>query len=87
MQPAEKVSVKNLNALVILELGEKLDVKKSVGDRDYQYLAAHFDMSFRDIDLISEKDDRTREVLRCVGRNPTNTVSKLRQILVDQKYK
>ena len=82
----------------MLELGVKLDVKKSDGDRDYGYLAAHFDMSTEDIDLISEKHDQTKEVLGCVGRNPTNTVSKLRQILVkmerndcvaiiDQKYK
>ena len=96
-QPAKQVSVKNLNALVILELCKKLDVKKSVGG-DYRFLAAYFDMSTEDIDLISEKDDRTKEVLSYVGRNSTNTVSKLREIfvkmerddcvaIIDEKYK
>ena len=83
-QPAEKVSVKNLNALVMLQLGKKLDVKNSDGG-DFRYLAAYFDMSTEAIDLISEKDDRTKEVLSYVGRNPTNTVSKLREIFVEME--
>ena len=68
----------------MLQLCKKLDVKKSVGG-DYRYLAAYFDMSTEDIDLISEKDDRTKEVLSYVGRNPTNTVSKLREIFVEME--
>ena len=83
-QPAEKVSVKNLNALVMLQLGKKLDVKKSDGG-DFRYLAAYFDMSTQDIDLIFEKDDRTKEVLSYIGGNPANTVSKLREILVEME--
>ena len=68
----------------MLQLCKKLDVKKSDGG-DYRYLAAHFDMSTQDIDLISEKDDRTKEVLSYIGGNPANTVSKLREILVEME--
>ena len=68
----------------MLQLGKKLDVKNSDGG-DFRYLAAYFDMSTQDIDLISEKDDRTKKVLSYIGGNPANTVSKLREILVEME--
>ena len=96
-QCAEKVSIKDLNALVMLDLCKKLNIESPAGC-DYKYLAAHFGMSWDDIKLISQEKDRTQEILKWIGQTPQNTVAKLREILVkmerndcvaiiDEKYK
>ena len=79
-QLGEKVSIKDLHALVMLELCQKLNIERAVGC-DYRHLAAHFDMSSDDIHLISQKKDPTKEVLKWLGQNPQNTVAKFRETL------
>ena len=92
----EKVSIKDLHGLVMLQLCSKLDINLSVGC-DYRYLAAHFDMTYERITRISQGQNKTHEVLRWIGLNPRNTVAKLREILntmerddcveiIDKKY-
>ena len=81
-QPAEKVGIKDLNALVMLELCKKLNIECAVGC-DYRELAARFEMTSDDINLISQGKDQTQEVLKWAGRKPENTVSKLREKLVE----
>ena len=83
-QLGEKVSIKDLHALVMLELCQKLNIERAVGC-DYRHLAAHFDMSSDDIHLISQKKDPTKEVLEWLGQNPQNTVAKFRETLVKMK--
>ena len=34
---------------------------------------------------IFQEQDKTQEVLNWIGRNPTNTVAKLREILVEMR--
>ena len=34
---------------------------------------------------VSQGQDKTQEVLNWIGRNPTNTVAKLREILVEMR--
>ena len=82
VQSGDNVSIKDLNLLVMLQLCEKLDIEQSLGG-DYKYLAAHFHMTNDHIIRISQGQNKTREVLNWIGRNPRNTVAKLRQILVD----
>ena len=79
-ESGEKVSIKDLDALVMLQLCSKLDIKLSVGG-DYRYLAAHFGISYDHITRISQGDDKTHEVMSCIGTSPGNTVAKLREIL------
>ena len=84
MQSGDNVSIKDLNSLVMLQLCKKLDIEQSLGG-DYRYLAAHFHMPNDDITAISQGQNKTREVLNWIGRNPGNTVAKLKQILVDMR--
>ena len=84
MQSRENVTIKDLNLLVMLQLCDKLDIKQSLGS-DYRYLAAHFDMPNDHLMRISQGQDKTQEVLNWIGRNPTNTVAKLREILVEMR--
>ena len=82
MQSGHNVSIKDLNSLVMLQLCKKLDIEQRLGG-DYKDVAAHFGMPNDDITTISQGQNKTREVLNWIGRNPRNTVAKLRQILVD----
>ena len=84
MQCRDNVSIKDLNSLVMLQLCKKLDIEQSLGG-DYRYLAAHFRMPNDHIMRISQEQNKTREVLNWIGRNPGNTVAKLKQILVDMR--
>ena len=84
MQSRENVSIKDLNSLVMLQLCEKLDIEQKLGG-DYKYLAAHVRMPNDHIMRISQEQNKTREVLNWIGRNPTNTVAKLREILVEMR--
>ena len=83
-QLGEKVSIKDLHALVMLELCQKLNIERAVGC-DYRHLAAHFYMSSDDIHLISRKMNPTREVLEWVVEHPQYTLAKLRETLVKMK--
>ena len=83
-QCAEKVSIKDLHASVILELCKKLNIESSAGC-NYEYLAAHFDMSSDNIHLISQKKNPTKEVLKWIGQKPKNSVAKLRETLVEME--
>ena len=83
-QLAEKVSIKDLHALVMLKLSKKLNIESSAGC-NYEYLAAHFDMSSDNIHLISQKKNPTKEVLKWIRQNPENTVAKLRETLVEME--
>ena len=76
----EKVSIKDLNALVMLQLCRKLDINLSAG-YNYRDLAARFGMSYERLTQISQGQNKTHEVLSWIGLNPRNTVSKLRGIL------
>ena len=80
----EKVSIKDLDAWVMLELCRKLDINQSVG-YDYRHLAAKFGMSYENITQISQGQNKTHAVLNWIGLNPKNTVSKLRKILITMK--
>ena len=68
----------------MLELCQKLNIECAIGC-DYRHLAAHYDMKSDDIDLISQKGNPTKEVLKWVGQKPQNTVAKFRAILVEMK--
>ena len=57
-----------------------LDIINQIGG-DYRALAAHFDMPNNDILIISQNRDPTDNVLQWVGRNPDNTIAKLRKVL------
>ena len=83
-QLAEKVSIKDLHALVMLKLSKKLNIESPAG-YDYEYLAAHFDMSIDNIHLISQKKNPTKEILKWIGQKPQNTVAKLRETLVEME--
>ena len=62
------------------EICKKLDIEHPTRG-DYRTLAAHFHMPNDDITTISQNPDPTDRVLQWVGRNPKNTISKLRQAL------
>ena len=83
-QSAENVSVKDLNLMIMLQLCDKLDIKQSLGG-DYRYLAAHFYMHSDDMIRVSQGQDKTLQVLNWIGRNPINTVAKLREVLVNME--
>ena len=80
MQSGHNVSIKDLNSLVMLQLCKKLDIEQRLGG-DYNDVATHFDIPNDDITTISQGQNKTREVLNWIGRNPINTVAKLRQLL------
>ena len=80
MQSGHNVSIKDLNSLVMLQLCKKLDIEQRLGG-DYKDVAAHFGMPNDDITTISQGQNKTREVHNWIGRNPINTVAKLRQLL------
>ena len=84
MQSGANVSIKDINLLIMLQLCDKLDIKQSLGG-DYRYLAAHFEMPNDHLMRISQGEDKTQEVLNWIGRNPRNTVAKLREILVNMR--
>ena len=84
MQSGANVSIKDINLLIMLQLCDKLDIKQSLGG-DYRYLAAHFEMPNDHLMRISQGQDKTQEVLNWIGRNPRNTVAKLREILVNMR--
>ena len=73
-------SVNNLHPLQRQNICKKLDIKHSTGG-DYRALAAKFDMANDDIIAISQNPDPTDKVLQWVGRNPKNTITKLRKVL------
>ena len=83
-QSGDDVSIKDLNSSVTQQLCKKLDIEQMLGG-DYKDVAAHFDMPNDDITIISQGQNKTREVLSWIGRNPRNTVAKLRQILVNKR--
>ena len=83
-QSGDNVSIKDLNSSVTQQLCKKLDIEQSLGG-DYKDVAAHFDMPNDHITTISQGQNKTREVLNWIGRNPRNTVAKLRQILVNMR--
>ena len=80
MESGENVSIKDLNSLVMLQLCKNLDIEQSLGG-DYRNLAAQFGMPSDHIMRISQGQNKTREVHNWIGRNPINTVAKLRQLL------
>ena len=63
---------------------KKLDILDDVGG-DFRTLAAHFGMPSDELDLISQNGNATHRVLRWAGRNPENTIAKLREILLDME--
>ena len=83
-QSGDNVSIKDLNSWVMLQLFKKLDIEQRLGG-DYNDVATHFDIPNDDITTISQGKNKTREVLNWIGRNPRNTVWKLRQILVNMR--
>ena len=82
MERGKNVSIKDLNASVMLQLCKKLDIEHALGG-DYRYLAAQFGMPSDHIMRISQGQNKTREVLNWIGINPRNTVVKLRGILLN----
>ena len=77
-----EISVNKLHALTRQQICKKLDIREDYGG-DFRTLAAHLDMSSDDLDLISQERNPTHKVLRWWGRNPENTVSKLREVLME----
>ena len=81
-QPPKELSINGLAPLARHGICQKLDIEDDFGG-DYRELAARFEMSSNCLDLISQGANRTHRVLRWAGRNPENTVAKLREILLD----
>ena len=73
-------SVNDLHPLLRQKICKKLDIKHPTGGA-YRELAAYFDMPNDDIIAISQNPDPTDNVLQWVGRNPKNTIAKLRKVL------
>ena len=73
-------TVNDLHPLLRQKICKKLDIKHPTGGA-YRELAAYFDMSNDDINAISQNPDPTDNVLQWVGRNPKNTIAKLRKVL------
>ena len=49
----------------------------------YRELAAHFDMSYDRVKIISQTSNPTRTLLNWIEVNSKNTIAKLRQVLVE----
>ena len=80
----KSLSINQIHPLIRGKICKKLDVRHTLGG-DFRTLAAMVGMLNEDIELTSQRNEPTEEVLKWWGKKKEATVPKLRQILEEME--